>query len=94
MLYADDTQLYISCDIKNSNTAVRNMNDDLSRLYDWCNDHGLVLNISKCKPMIIGYSRLLSSLNENEIEPIIYVLIGEGFPFQLHTVIWLFLDGF
>lgn len=71
MLYADDMQLYLSCDIRNINAAVNNMNNDLMRLHVWCRDHGLVLNISKCKPMIIGYSRLMSNLDHDNLQPIV-----------------------
>lgn len=67
MLYADDMQLYISSDVKNIDNAISLLNADLTMLYSWCRDHGLNLNVAKCKPMIVGHSRLLSNLNLNEI---------------------------
>jgi len=70
MLYADDMQLYLSCDMKNLNNAITDVNTDLTYLFKWCCDHGLSLNISKCKPMIIGYSRLHTQLDYTNIIPI------------------------
>lgn len=67
MLYADDMQLYIHCNSDNINNHVEMLNADLNVLYKWCNDHGLYLNISKCKPIIIGYTRILKNLNFDNV---------------------------
>lgn len=58
-MYADDMQLYISEDMKQFNKDVRSMNADLAMLYNWCEKHGFNLNVSICKSMTGGHSRLL-----------------------------------
>jgi hypothetical protein len=70
MMYADDMQLYINCNINNVNDAVGYMNADLVKLYKWCNDHGLQLNISKCKPILFGSSRMLPFINLDNLTPL------------------------
>lgn len=67
MLYADDMQLYVHFEINQVNNAVNMINADLNSLFLWCKDHGLNLNIKKCKPIIFGTARCLSSLDFNAI---------------------------
>jgi hypothetical protein len=43
------------------------LNTDLNSLFLWCKDHGLNLNIKKCKPIIFGTARALSNLDFNTI---------------------------
>lgn len=69
-LYADDMQLYIHCNIGDINAAIQSMNADLLVLHNWCKDHGLSLNINKCKPIILGTSRMLTNLNQYSILPV------------------------
>ncbi|KAG8260964.1 hypothetical protein J6590_108433 [Homalodisca vitripennis] len=60
------------------------MNVDLEVLFKWCSDHGLNLNISKCKPIIFGTQRLLSQLN---LENITRVKIdGEDLEYQKSVI--------
>jgi len=53
-LYADDTQLLGGFDPTDSCVAMRNMISDLSAVYKWSRDHGLLLNAKKSCHMIIG----------------------------------------
>lgn len=70
MLYADDMQLYIQCKSDKINDSVNQLNSDLSNIYYWCNDHGLRLNILKCKPIILGSARILNNLDLNNVTPV------------------------
>lgn len=71
ILYADDMQLYLSCDINILNNSVSLVNEDLTSLYMWCSDHGLNLNASKCKPILIASSRLLQNIDLDTAQPIV-----------------------
>lgn len=71
MLYADDMQLYISSEIGKINESVHFMNKDLEVLFLWCRDHGLSLNISKCKPILMGTTRMLSNITLENIQSVI-----------------------
>lgn len=71
MLYADDLQLYVHCNVNDLNNAVKNLNSDLNVLMQWCSDHGLSLNVAKCKPIIIGTSRILNTLNLDSVESVV-----------------------
>lgn len=71
MLYADDLQLYVHCSVNGVVDAVNCLNADLNTLLHWCIDHGLKLNIAKCKPIILGTRRLLSTLNQEHIPKLI-----------------------
>lgn len=84
MLYADDIQLYIHSNLSNINDAIRMLNSDLETLYVWCRDHGLSLNISKCKPIVIGNNRIVSNLDFDNISPV--VIHGEDLEYQNSVV--------
>lgn len=71
ILYADDMQLYLNCDINRLNDTVALVNEDLASLYKWCTDHGLNLNASKCKPMLIATSRYLQNIDLDNVQPIV-----------------------
>lgn len=66
MLYADDMQLYISYESDKLNDAIACLNADLATVSNWCSDHCLSLNLSKCKPTIFGTSILLAKINYND----------------------------
>lgn len=70
MLYADDMQVYINSDPNSMNETVRLLNFDLDLIFLWCRDHGLKLNISKCKPIMIGTSRMLNNIDLGNIESV------------------------
>lgn len=71
MLYADDKQIYISCNVSEINRAVEMINADLVQLFTWCTDHGLDLNVNKCKVIVLGTSRLLNNVNLDTINKVI-----------------------
>jgi hypothetical protein len=67
MLYADGMQMYIHDKSNEIENIVNSVNSDLEILYKWCTNHGLNLNIKKCKPIIIGHSRLMPSIDLENI---------------------------
>lgn len=53
-MYADDVQLYISCEPSNAVDCVRKLNQDLESINKWASANGLCLNAKKSKAMVIG----------------------------------------
>lgn len=58
-LYADDVQVYISCDPEHVNECVETLNGDLGRIHDWASANGLSINPSKSKCLIISKRTLI-----------------------------------
>ncbi|XP_075158199.1 uncharacterized protein LOC142231474 [Haematobia irritans] len=52
-MYADDVQLYASCDITFLNDYVAKISDDLSSIHRWAKGNGLSLNPKKSKMILI-----------------------------------------
>lgn len=52
--YADDTQIYLSFDPKNSITSVDKINSDLETIYKASTEYELLLNPNKTKVMLFG----------------------------------------
>jgi hypothetical protein len=57
-LYADDVQLYISCNPNDIELCINQLNADLCRLYQWSQVNGISINSSKSQAMIINPSQL------------------------------------
>jgi hypothetical protein len=53
-LYADEVQLYISCNPSEYATCIDSTNRDLSRIHDWSSRNGLMVNPSKSQAMIVN----------------------------------------
>ncbi|XP_031330766.1 uncharacterized protein LOC116161527 [Photinus pyralis] len=53
-LYADDTQMYISCNPLCINEAIDKLNTNLQRISQWSKDNGLLINASKTEAVCIG----------------------------------------
>lgn len=64
-LYADDTQLYKSCDPELNNVVLNELCNVLSSVSLWSSNNGLVLNPTKTKLMCIGSKHLVSKANES-----------------------------
>ena len=56
-LYADDTQVYVSCHPERINSAVHILNEDLERIVRWSSWNGLQINPSKTETICIGSVR-------------------------------------
>ena len=54
-LYSDDTQLYTSFTVLNSNSAIQKLQDCLTQIQSWMNHNKLKLNPSKTEFMLIGH---------------------------------------
>ena len=54
--YADDTVVYFSSTDKNE--ALSTLQNDLDRLYQWCHQNKLTINIKKTKSMIFGTNNM------------------------------------
>ncbi|XP_060807438.1 uncharacterized protein LOC132903372 [Amyelois transitella] len=69
-LYADDLQLYHSCDANDINSAVALLNNDLYHIAEWSKEFGIFVNPKKCQAIIVGSSGQLSKLNCETVSPI------------------------
>lgn len=58
IVYADDLQIYFSSPVRELEEAVRLVQLDIDALCHWADEHGLVLNATKTKVLLIGYPRL------------------------------------
>lgn len=64
-LYADDTQIYVSCNPSHSNEAVMELNQNLVSVVKWSSDNGLIINPSKSTAMCIGTSAMCNKASDN-----------------------------
>jgi retron-type reverse transcriptase len=62
-LYADDLQIYSHFENEQTDSAIAQMNSELSRIALWAKQCGLLLNPSKSQAILIGSSRLLSKID-------------------------------
>jgi hypothetical protein len=56
-MYADDVQIYISCQPSEIMLCTDNLNADLSRIHQWSLANGISLNTSKSQAMVINKPR-------------------------------------
>lgn len=61
-MYADDTQLYISCFPNDIDIAITRLNEDLQSIAQWSTNNSLLLNPSKTKLMIFGSRQQLATI--------------------------------
>lgn len=55
-LYADDVQLYLSCDSTKVNDGIRRVNEDLESVFQWAFENGLTLNPQKSQAIVLNYA--------------------------------------
>jgi hypothetical protein len=60
-LYADDFQLYISCEPQHIENCIRILNMDLDRVYRWSIENCLAINPEKSQALLINPLILLSA---------------------------------
>lgn len=70
-LYADDLQIYISSKPGNASQAIRLLNEDISRICDWCTLNQLKINPKKSKYMILGSSNQLRDYELHDINVLV-----------------------
>jgi hypothetical protein len=62
--YADDSQLYLSFDIKDSSNAFNKMEECIKEVKAWMGAHFLCLNDSKTDLLVIGTNNMLKKLKD------------------------------
>ena len=65
-LYADDIQIYLSFDPKETDTAIAKINEDLRGIALWSEANTLVLNPCKSKYMILGSRQQIDRIRNKE----------------------------
>ena len=71
VFFADDAQLYIQCPPHLIAFAIAHMNEEAQIVANWATSHGLSLNVSKTKAMILGSDHNLKYLSNHNISPIL-----------------------
>ena len=61
-LYADDTQLYLSCKPQDINSAMGQLEDCISSLYGWMCKHHLKLNCDKTEFLVLASKTIRNQL--------------------------------
>lgn len=64
-MYADDTQVYISSDIKEVNASVLEVNEYLDAISNWSQKNGLILNPKKTTALCIGTKHYCEIAKQN-----------------------------
>ena len=65
--YADDTQLYISFSVKESNTSVIHLSKCIEDIRSWMQSNLLMLNDSKTEVILLGSRQQLSKFNDLQV---------------------------
>jgi hypothetical protein len=61
-IYVDDNKLYTTFPVQQCDLAVTKVNDDLSKIRDWCFDNCLLLNAPKTKLMLFGSRQMIAKI--------------------------------
>ena len=64
-LYADDTQLYVGCHLKDQDLTKQRLESCVDEVRNWMANNMLKLNDNKTEYMIIGSRHALNNINEN-----------------------------
>lgn len=76
--YADDTQVYTSFSINESDIFLEDLNSDLEKLNTWFGTHCLKINPSKSKAIAFGsHTRKQQFINHSKSSPVKLTLNGE-----------------
>ena len=62
--YVDDTKLFVSFNLHDSQRIVQEMNEDLLQVRNWCFGNRLLLNPDKTKLIVLGSRQMISKLHE------------------------------
>ena len=60
--YVDDSKLYLSFPVRDLNTIVQQINEDLSLIASWCCHNHLLINPDKTKLLVMGTRQMLQTL--------------------------------
>ena len=86
--YVDDTKLLVSFQIKDKQSAISDMNEDLLNVRNWCFKNHLLLNPTKTKLMVFGSRQMLPRLQNFSVS----VLGKDIFPIQAAKDLGVTLD--
>ena len=80
IIFADDTQFYLSTPISRLGETVSRLNSDIARLVGWSHDFGLTLNTRKTQAIIIGSTQNLATIRTLTVP---HVIVGsERIPYS------------
>ena len=65
--YVDDSKLYLSFPVRDLNTIVQQINEDLSLIASWCCHNHLLINPDKTKLLVMGTRQMLQTLPDFHI---------------------------
>ena len=65
--YVDDCKLYVSFPVKDVNTIVQQINEDLSLIASWCCHNHLLIGPDKTKLLVMGTRQMLQKLPDFHI---------------------------
>lgn len=82
-LYADDTQIYVSCRPCDVDAAIADLNLDLSHIYRWSCDNGLILNSAKTVAMCLGTSSACACAADEMTQQV--VMSGHVIPLSVQS---------
>lgn len=67
ILFADDVQIYIECDVHGVCDGIKLINDELENVIKFSNDYGIKINPSKTKAIILSSRNNVHKLNYNDL---------------------------
>ncbi|XP_044597515.1 uncharacterized protein LOC123274085 [Cotesia glomerata] len=70
-LFADDKYILLHFFLYQLNEAVWQVNVDAQSVADWAKEHGLEINLSKTKVMILGSNSKLKQLEDIDLPPVV-----------------------
>lgn len=70
ILFADDLQIYRSCDVNDINHCISLLNEEIDRISNWANTNLLQLNLNKTQAIIFGARRFINNLNLESLTPL------------------------
>ena len=70
MIFADDTQIYLSCMLSELNSAIARITHDVDVIANHARENSLQLNISKSKVLVLGSRAFVSCIDLNTLPPI------------------------
>ena len=70
LTYADDTNLYWETPADMINESIREANNVLNNISDYCVNNRLILNEGKCKYIIMGSRPAIKKVNDLQLDPV------------------------
>ena len=70
MIFADDTQIYLSCLPSELNSGIARITHDVDVIANYARENSLQLDISKSKALVLGSKAFVSRIDLNTLPPI------------------------